>query len=359
MFEPASIGSLRLPNRLVRSATAERMADNSGTPQPPMLRLYEELARGGVGLILSGHMYVEPAGKANPGMTGICDDAHVTALREIVAAVHRAGGVIAAQLNHAGMLACNGVVDAKCPSDVDQPPAGRPARGMTAAQIESTIAAFAAAADRAVAAGFDAVQIHSAHGYLGSQFLSPLVNRRHDAWGGSAEARTAFLREVCHEVRRVVGPDYPMLVKLGMVDGFDGGLELEASLGVVEALESWGVDAVEISGGLSDGRTFNIRPVRGEADEAYFRPFAHRARRRTALPILLVGGLRTRSLMEEVLDSGDADFISLCRPLLCEPDLPRRFADHGQAASSCVSGNRCWPESEADFGISCKCLSRP
>lgn len=358
LFEPGSIGSLHLANRIVRSATAERMADESGAPLPQMTQLYEELARGGTGLIICGHMYVDPSGKAHPGMTGIYDDRHIAPLSDIVAAIHREGGKVAAQINHGGMKA-EDVETPRAPSKVVPPLAARTARELETAEIESIIEAFGQAARRVVEAGFDAVQIHSAHGYLGSQFLSPLVNRRADAWGGTAASRSAFLRAVAGEVRRLVGPGYPILVKLGMVDGLDGGLELEESLEVVRGLEECGVDALEISGGLSQGRSLNIRAVQEQADEGYFLPFAQRARKQTKLPILLVGGFRSRSVMEEVLASGAADFISLCRPLVCEPDLPSRFAAGDQLRSSCVSGNRCWPELESDIGISCKCLSRP
>jgi len=357
LFEPAFIGSMRLPNRIVRSATAERMSNEAGIPLAPMTSLYERLARGGAGLLISGHMSVDPAGKAHPAMTGIHGEPHVAALRQVVAAVHLHGGRIAAQISHAGMLSAGEVETPFAPSAIHRPPAGRPARGMTSQEIEATISTFAQAARHAVAAGFDAVQIHSAHGYLGSQFLSPLVNRRRDGWGGSIRARMAFLRQVCRNVRDAVGAGFPILVKLGVVDEFEGGLELSDSLEVLASLSSWGVDAVEISGGLSSARTFNIRPVRSAQDEGYFRPFAQLARDRTDLPILLVGGLRSRSVMEEILQSGDADFISLSRPLLCEPDLPLRFAAGGQQAASCISGNRCWPEAETDFGIACKCLS--
>ncbi len=359
LFEPGSIGSLRLPNRIVRSATAERMADESGVPLPRMTRLYEELARGGSGLIIFGHMYVDPSGKAHPGMTGIYDDRHIAPLSQVVAAVHREGGKAAAQINHGGMKAAEDVDVPRAPSDVRAPLAARSARGLTGSEIESIVRAFGQAARRAVEAGFDAVQIHCAHGYLGSQFLSPVVNRRKDAWGGTARKRSAFLSGVAGEVRRTVGPAYPILVKLGMVDGLDGGLGLDESLEVVESLEEWGIDALEISGGLSEGRSLNIRTVRERADEAYFLPVARRARDVTRLPILLVGGFRSRSVMEQVLESGCADFVSLSRPLVCEPDLPRRFVGGVQTRSSCVSGNRCWPESESDVGISCKCLVRP
>ncbi|MBM4431264.1 MAG: NADH:flavin oxidoreductase, partial [Chloroflexi bacterium] len=201
----------------------------------------------------------------------------------------------------------------------------------------------------------DGVQVHSAHGYLISQFLSPFVNQRQDQWGRDLAGRMRFLRAVCQAVRQQVGPDYPLLIKLGLADAVEGGLRLEEGLQVVAALESMGIHAVEISAGIGGGRSSSIRAgVRAEADEAYFRPWAQKARHVTRLPILLVGGLRSRRVMEDVLASGDADFVSLCRPLICEPDLPNRMRHGQQERSSCISANRCWADGPGD-GIACKC----
>ena len=226
---------------------------------------------------------------------------------------------------------------------------------MTPEEIDVVIQAYADAAGRAQQAGFDAVQIHGAHGYLISQFLSPFTNQRTDAWGGDLDGRRRFLASVCEAVRGRVGPDYPVFIKLGMVDAVEGGLTLEEGAQVAAALADMKLDAVEISGGISGGESLNTRPgTRTQADEAYFRPFAQAVRSRTSLPIALVGGLRSRGVMEEVLEAGDADFISLCRPLICEPHLPNRLRKAGQERAACISGNRCWPN-ELGEGISCRC----
>jgi len=335
-------------------ATAERMADANGVPRPQLKSLYQELVRGGVGLIISGHMYVHPSGRCHPEMTGIYSDALIPSLMELADAVHREGGFLVTQINHGGMQ-CSGetVEEPIAPSAIDAPFLARRARQMTQAEIELTIEAYAQAARRAKEAGFDGVQIHGAHGYLISQFLSPFVNKRSDEWGGDLEGRMHFLRAVCQAVREQVGADYPMLIKLGVADGVEGGLTLEEGLQVVAALESMRLDAVEISGGIGGGRSSSVRKgIRTEADEAYFRPWAQEARNRTRLPIILVGGLRSQRVMEEVLAAGDADFISLCRPLICEPDLPKRLGL--QERSSCISANLCWAE-RAGEGIACKC----
>lgn len=355
LFTPSRIGNLELPNRLVRSATAEHMADSNGWPLPQLKQLYAELARGGVGLIITGHTYVHPSGRAQPEMTGIYSDDLIPPLAELTDAVHNEGGRIAVQINHGGMQCKELESETIAPSAVSAPFLNQPARGMTTDEIDLLIDAYAQAARRAQEAGFDAVQVHAAHGYLISEFLSPFVNRRTDEWGGDTDGRMRFLRVVCQAVREQVGPDYPVFTKLGMMDGVEGGLTPEAGVQIVAALEEMGLDALEISGGVEGNQKMNVRPgiVAGE-DEAYFRPLAREARAATQLPIILVGGFRSRQVMEEVLDVGDADFISLCRPFICETDLPNRMRLGGQEESACISANYCWPDKPGE-GTACKC----
>lgn len=356
LFTSRSIGTLQLPNRLVRSATAERMADDNGRPRPELQALYQRLVRGGVGLIITGHMYVHPSGRAHREMTGIYADELVPALAELAQATHAAGGRVVAQISHGGMQCSpDSVPGTMAPSTTAFARLKQPAREMTAPEIRMIIDAFAQAARRAQEAGFDGVELHGAHGYLINQFLSPFVNHRQDEWGGDVQGRLRFLREVCQAVREQVGADYPLLIKLGMLDGVEGGLTADEGAQIVAALQPMGLDAVEISGGIGGVRELNVRPkIWREEDEAYFRPLAHQARATTSLPILLVGGLRSRHVMEDVLASGDADFVSLCRPLICEPDLPNRLQQGLQDRAVCISGDRCWVEREG-VGIACKC----
>lgn len=355
LFASGNIGTLALPNRLVRSATAESLADAAGRPRPQLRQLYQELARGGVGLIITGHMYVHPSGRAHPEMTGIYSDELIPSLAELADVVHQEGGRVVVQINHGGMQCSpEAVSQTIAPSAVDAPFLSRPAREMTPDEVVLLVRSYAQAARRAQEAGFDGVQIHGAHGYLVSQFLSPFVNRRADEWGGDLEGRMCFLRAVCQAVREQVGPDYPMLIKLGLMDGMEGGLTPEGGVQVAAALEEMGLDGMEISGGIGGGRALNTRKgIRSEADEAYFRFLAQKARPVTRLPIILVGGFRSRQVMEEVLAAGDADFISLCRPLICEPDLPNRLRLGLQERSACISANRCWAEKTGE-GIACK-----
>jgi len=356
LFTPGTIGALTLPNRFVRSATAEGLADEAGKPLPALATMTGALAAGGVGLIITGHMFVHSSGKAHAGMTGIYSADLLPALTELSSAAHEAGGKIVVQINHGGMQ-CSPEVTTEtiAPSAIDAPFLQAPARAMTRQEIDTMIAAYAQAARWTMKAGFDGVQIHAAHGYLISQFLSPFVNRRTDEWGGDLNGRMHFLREVSRAIRAQVGAGYPVLIKLGMFDAVDEGLTLEESLQVVAALQGMGIDGVEISGGIGGGKHINSRPgIKRREQEAYFRPMAQEACNVTDLPILLVGGLRSCSVMEDVLNAGDADFISLCRPLICEPDLPNRMRRGELERATCISGNRCWPDSPG-AGIACKC----
>jgi 2,4-dienoyl-CoA reductase-like NADH-dependent reductase (Old Yellow Enzyme family) len=362
LFTSGTLGSLSLPNRFVRSATAERMATAEGHPTPAQLELYQQLVAGGVGLIVTGHMFVDPGGKCHPEMAGIHDDALIPDLAALVRGVHEVGGKVAVQINHGGMgCSRETVAETVAPSDIEADFLQQPTRALTEAEIPAIIDAYAQAARRAREAGFDAVQLHGAHGYLISQFLSPFTNRRRDEWGGSLENRLRFLREVTRAIRSEVGNDYPVFTKLGLVDrsDLDPGLSLEEGLVAVAACAEFGLDGVEISHGIGgSGRSKRGSRLRGTKDEAYFRDWARAARALPAIstaafPIILVGGLRSLEVMEDVLASGDADFISLCRPLICEPDLPNRLKT-GQARAACISGDRCWPVKVGE-GIACKC----
>jgi 2,4-dienoyl-CoA reductase-like NADH-dependent reductase (Old Yellow Enzyme family) len=353
LFTPTKIGNLSLLNRFVRSATAEQLADTNGYPLPALQQLYSDLARGGVGLIITGHMYIHTSGKAHPEMTGVYTDDLIPSLSELAQAAHQERCKIVAQINHGGLQCDQATVpDPIAPSAQDDPLFERSARAMTDEEILTTIDAFAQAAVRVKEAGFDGVQIHAAHGYLISEFLSPFINRRTDRWGGNHENRIRFLREVCSAVREQVGADFPVMTKLGMEDGVEGGLTSQEGAGIVAELESMKLDAVEISGGFKSPSS--KKGIRTERDEAYFLPNVKLARTSTNLPIMAVGGYRSKRVMERVLEAGEADFISICRPLISEPDLPNLFKEGRKEKSRCISSNNCWPE-ESGAGIACKC----
>ena len=353
LFTPGKIGGLEIPNRIMRSATAERMADQAGYPREQFYDFYRELAAGGVGLIVTGHMYVHTSGKCHPEMTGIYEDEQVAGLAKLAEVIHSEGSKVVVQINHGGMQCAKEAVDGTiAPSAISEDFLQQPAREMTVDEIEMLVDAYAQAARRVKQAGFDGVQLHGAHGYLINQFISPYVNKRDDEWGGDFYRRTHFLRTVCKAVRDQIGPTYPMLIKFGMQDGVDGGLTAEEGADVIALMADMGLDGIEISGGM---RAPNSKKgIRRPEEEAYFRPLVQKARKVTNLPMALVGGLRTRRVMEDVLSSGDAEFVSLCRPLISEPDFPKLLEAGIQDKSRCISSNNCWAE-EYGVGIACKC----
>jgi 2,4-dienoyl-CoA reductase-like NADH-dependent reductase (Old Yellow Enzyme family) len=352
LFEPGRIASLTLANHLVRSATAEYMADEAGRPEPPMVEMYEALAQGGVGLIITGHAFVHSSGRCRLTMTGVHDDDLIPSLEALTKAVHSHGGKVAMQINHGGRRCAEDAIDGEplAPSPVPQTRGDPRPQELNEAQIRELIGAYGRAAGRAKAAGFDGVQLHGAHGYLINQFNSPAANWRKDRWGGSVARRMRFLGEIAAAVRDEVGGDYPVLIKLGIQDFVRDGLTLDDGVEIVRHLADWGIDAVEISGGMG-GQSVR-KDILHPDEEAYFLPQARKAREATDLPLILVGGLRSKSVMERILEEGTADFISLCRPLIREPDLPRRLQE-GQDKAACISCNRCWPP-PGEYGVKCR-----
>jgi len=348
LFEATVINGLRLENRLVRSATWEGMCSEDGVPGEALVELYRELARGGVGLIITGFAYVSPDGRPLPGAMGLHDDALVSALRALTDAVHREGGKICVQLGHAGGQTRESLCGGRplAPSAVAAPQyAPESPQELSGADIERILQAFADAARRARECGFDAVQLHAAHGYLINQFLSNHTNLRGDAYGGELEGRSRFLLEACARVRAAVGADYPLLVKLNGSDHLEEGFCLGEAMRVAEALDAAGVDAIEVSGGTpaSGERNPLRRGIASPEQEAYNLPLARAIKEVVRCPVLVVGGIRSLWTAKGILRRGESDYISLCRPLVQEPDLPRRWrwAD-GETPARCCSCNGCF-----------------
>ncbi len=339
LFEPFKIGSLEIKNRFVRSATTSYWSDKQGVIRSTIIDLYRTLAKGGVGLIIKGHLYVKDSGKAHAGMAGISNDFHVPKLMELTKQVHKHEGKIIAQLNHAGIY---GLVDRAGPSErtVD----GSRARALSSNEIQDVIGAFGDAAERAMVAGFDGIQIHGAHGYLISQFLSRLANRRRDVWGGSLTKRMRLLLEVYDRIRSRVGKRTPIMLKINCDDFSPRGFTIEDSIKVAKALCERGLDAIEVSGG-GVGRREELRArarsLDKELSEASFAGHAEQIRKATQpTPMALVNGIRSLRCMEAILSKNLADLISASRPFIKEPDLVKRLKA-GQQAASCTSCGIC------------------
>lgn len=344
LFEPIEINSMVVPNRFVRSATNDRRAEVSGRVTDMFIESYEALAQGGLGLIVTGHAYVTWNGKASPTMLGAHDDDLILDLKRLVDRVHQYEAKIVMQINHAGRQAASATIGETpvAPSAVSNPTTDETPRALSSEEIEELIEAYGAAAGRAVAAGFDGVQIHGAHGYLVSQFMSPYTNLREDRWGGSAENRMRFLLEVYRRLRKEVGDHYPVMIKLNSADYLEGGLTIDESSRIARTLSQEGIDAIEISGGMPESGKWIIKPgIKDEKDEAYFLDNARKFREVIDVPLMLVGGLRTPALMERLLQEGEADMVSLCRPFIREPDLANRWKRGDRRKADCISCNGC------------------
>jgi len=361
LFEEAVIGRISMRNRIARSATWEGMCDKDGAPTERLLALYEGLAEGGVGLIVTGYAYVRADGKQLVGKMGIHDDSLVAGLGKAARSVHDRGGRIVAQLVHAGGQAkrASSGLPPVAPSAVSLPNYPEIPGELTPEGIADIVAAFGRAAGRAKEAGFDGVQLHGAHGYLVSQFLSPISNHRTDAYGGPLENRARFLSEVVCAVRATVGEKYPVWIKLNGDDFMPGGFSHEEACEVARMLEAEGIDAIEVSGGTAASR--DKVPARTKIDapgkEAYHRAQARGIKSRVRIPVGLVGGLRTPDLMEEILQAGDADFFSIARPLIREPGLVNRWASGDRSQASCISCNGCFIPGFKEGGIYCTQLN--
>jgi len=345
LFTPMRIGSLTIPNRFVRAATAEFMAEEDGTATPRLAELYRRLAEGEVGLIISGHAFVRPEGKAGPRQTAVHDDRFIPGLREVTAAVHAFPARVFLQIAHAGrqtkprICGCEPVG----PSPVLDPSSGVVPRELSEGEIQALIDAFIQAARRAREAGFDGVELHAAHGYLLSSFISPHTNRRQDDWGGDAERRGRIVVEILRGVKADCGPSFPVIVKLNTTDFLPAGLTLAESVDLAVRLEREGLDAVEASGGMNEaGRGSVWRGVRAEDEEGYFVENAAAVKRAVRIPVFGLGGFRTLRVMEEAVASGRVDLVSLSRPLIRDPDLVRKFRTGELAKSACLSCNKCF-----------------
>jgi 2,4-dienoyl-CoA reductase-like NADH-dependent reductase (Old Yellow Enzyme family) len=390
LFAPFNIGKLTLKNRFVRSATYYALADEKGFISDQGIALKQRLAENEVGLIVSGYAFVSRSGQVPPDMNGIQSDDHIPGYRRLTGAVHAAGGKIVMQIVHGGAAAFHPARtggDYLAVSLVDKmPDFGRRPRVMTEGDILGIIGDFGKAAARVEAAGFDGVQIHGCHGYLVSQFLSPRTNRRTDQWGGSPENRRRFVVEVARSIKKNVADDFPILVKLGVRDflqpGDDltwgagvgrrpgpevdpespdaSGLSIEEGAQAARALEEEGVCLVEISNGFLGTSHYKIHlGINAPEKEAYFLEEARLVRQAIRGPLCLVAGLRSLTVMEQIVASGSADLLALCRPLIREPGLIKRWKEGDLRPAECISCGGCFNKDEAgNMEIYCRQLRK-
>lgn len=319
-----------LPNRLAKSALSEAMGTMDNRVTPALVRLYQRWSAGGTGLLMTGNVMVDRRYLGEPGNVVIEDERDLPLLQQWASAGREFGAAIWVQLNHPGKQSPKGlnrenISPSAIPFKKEMQSFFATPRAMTEAEILNTISRFATAAGIAKKAGFAGVQIHGAHGYLVSQFLSPRHNIREDGWGGTPEKRRRFVLELYAAMRAAVGADFPIGIKLNSADFQRGGFTEDESLATIQALADAGIDLIEISGGTYEAPAMTGAKASTVAREAYFLSFAETVRQHISTPLMVTGGFRTLEAMNSALASGALDVIGLGRPLAIEPDAANRL----------------------------------
>lgn len=355
LFEQVTLSGMTLRNRFVRSATFEGMAEATGAAKDELVELTEELSRGEVGLIISGHAYVEPRGRARASQLGIQNDSLVPGLARLAESAHAHGSKTLVQLAHAGCTGNEPVGEWVGPS-AHTLPDGRSCRELSGAEIKGIVEDFRRGARRAMDAGFDGVQFHSAHSYLLSEFLSPYFNRRSDQYGGSLVNRARMHLEVLQAIRGEVGDEVPVLIKVNSDDFIDGGFTRKEMVAVARMLEAEGISAVETSGGTflsPPNRGFSRLGIQPPEEEVYYLDAAKMYKDSVSVPLVLVGGIRTFAVAERLVADGTADFIALSRPLIREPHLVKRWHEGDTSTATCIHCNQCFGPARSGEGMYC------
>ena len=321
-----------LPNRIAKAAMSEHLGSPNQSPTRGLARLYERWSAGGAGLLITGNVMIDPAHLEGVRNVAVKPESNVDRFREWAMAGTTHGNHLWMQLNHPGRQTPRHVNPSPgAPSAVEPVNLFRRAKAfgkphaMDETEIAEVVRGFASAAGLAKAAGFTGVQVHGAHGYLVSQFLSPLTNQRSDRWGGSLEHRARFARTVLGEVRKAVGDDFPVGIKLNSADFQRGGFTEEESMRVLGMLQEDGIDLVEISGGSYESRVM-LDKVESQR-EAFFLEYAKKARAEVDIPMMVTGGFRARSIMEDALSTGALDVVGMGRPFTNNPSVAQDLID--------------------------------
>lgn len=325
LFTPIQAGALELKNRLAYPPIATAKAEADGAVSRQMVDYYDEKTAGGyLSLVIIEHSFVSMQGKASRNQLSVAEDSAVAGLARLAEAIHKNGSKTAMQINHAGSMAEREItgMEPVGPSGI-APMRKKSAvipHELTAGEIQSIVSAFAGAARRVKAAGFDGVELHSAHGYLLNQFFSPLSNRRPDAYGGTLANRIRLHMEVIEAVRGAVGRDFPLLLRLGATDDAPGGTSIADSVAAAKAFEQAGVNLLDISGGLCGSA------LSGDSGQGYFAPFSRAIKENVSIPVLLTGGVTKAQAAEELLKAGKADLIGVGRAIFTDSGWLEREA---------------------------------
>lgn len=336
LFSAGRIGRLELRNRILMAPMEKNLALPTGAVTRRYVDYCEARAAGGAALILLESMYVHPAGRGHRYQLGIHDDALVPGYRRLVEACHRHGALVGAELYLAGRETSSAITGSQpvAPSPVPCTAitGGEVPRALTIEEIGALVRAFADGARRAVAAGFDAVEVHGAHGYLVGQFLSPYANRRDDEYGGDFDRRLRFPLEVIAAVREAVGPAVPVLYRLSADEHVEGGLGLAEICRIAPRLEAAGIDLLDVSAGIYESAPWIVQPM--EMPQGCLVPLAREIRRAVGIPVSVAGRISDASVAERILEDGDADFVTLGRALHADPEMPRKSRE-GRAHEVC------------------------
>jgi 2,4-dienoyl-CoA reductase-like NADH-dependent reductase (Old Yellow Enzyme family) len=358
LFDSTIIGNIALKNRFICSATWLGMANHDGSCSPTQISSMLPIARGETGLMISEMAFVSQNAQCAPFQLGVYNDILLPGLRRMAEFVHKAGAPVIMQLVHGGLFSIPLMYTGQVPlgPTVLQTPDGPLGREMTKENILETIGAFKEAAVRAQKTGFDGVQVHAAHGWLLSQFLSPFFNKRTDEYGGTIENRARIVLEIIKSIREAVGEQFPVLVKINSDDMLDGGFNTEEMVLVSAMLEKSGVNAIELSGGtigaLLTGNVDGSFSPSGNK-EVYYREAAERFKEKIEIPLILVGGIRSFEAADKIVNTGIADYISMCRPLIREPDLIKRWKSGDLRKSECISDSACFQPGMDGKGVHC------
>ncbi len=320
LFQPLELpcGTI-LKNRIVKSAMSDSLGDGCGNPTDAQIRLYERWAEGGLAVSIIGEVQGNPNFAEKPGNLVLAPGAKLDRFALLAQRGAFDDAQLWLQLGHAGAMAHPPISDPKGPSAIDIP--GLTCAELTRDEIHDLPSGFARTARMAKDAGFGGVQIHAAHGFLLSQFLSPLFNKREDAYGGDIKARMRLLLEVVDEVRSAVGPMFPVAIKLNATDQLEGGFEQDDALAVISALDGTGIDLIDISGGTYFPGAKSASD--GSGPGPYFIEFARSARQRTSKPLMVTGGFKTLQQAVDAVSGGAADVVGVARALVLDPALPR------------------------------------
>lgn len=343
LFSPGKIGTLKTKNRVVMPPMVRNYADEKGLVTPEYVTHIERIARGGVGTMILEASFIRQDGKGFPFELGVQTDNCIPGLKQLVKVAHAHGAVIGPQIFHAGRQTTSKVTGTQpvAPSDIPDPTINEMPRSLKVEEIKEIVEAYAQAARRAKEAGCDFVEVHGAHGYLITQFLSPFSNNRDDQYGGSDDGRMRFPSEVLQAVRKAVGTEFPVTIRISADEMVPNGLTHDDSVRIAKKLEELGADAIHVSVGnyASFNRGYMISPM--DIPDAPLVPIAERIKKSMRVPVIAVGKIRSPSLANEIIQTGKADFVAIGRSLLADPDWPKK-AQEGRVDEirKCIACNQ-------------------